>query len=63
MTDDELTFEIMVHHDCNAQERCDMCDNYRERDSVLVFLVDVDSDDEFASFSFFSFFFFFIYDG
>lgn len=35
--DVELTFEIMIHHDCNAQERCDMCDKYTERDSALVF--------------------------
>lgn len=34
--DVELTFEIMVHHDCNAQERCDMCDNYTERDTLLI---------------------------
>jgi len=36
--DVELTFEIMIHHDCDVQERCDMCDNYTERDGVLVFL-------------------------
>lgn len=54
--DDERTFEIMIHHDCSAQERCDMCDNYTERDSSPCFLVDVDGDDERASFlSFLSF--------
>ena len=34
--DAELTLEIMVHHDWRAQERCDMCDIYPERDSLLV---------------------------